>query len=115
MSVRRVACRPAHETGRCRLLTLRVRPRIVRATIVEIAREAGVSTATVDRALNNRAGVRERTRDRVLSVAESLGYLPERIARDGAREGASAEIDFLIPGGTNTFLGMLADAFRGPR
>ena len=91
---------------------LRVRPRIVRATIVEIAREAGVSTATVDRALNNRAGVRERTRDRVLSVAESLGYLPERIVRDSALEGASAEIDFLIPGGTNTFLGMLAAHFE---
>ena len=91
---------------------LAMRPRIVRATIVEIARVAGVSTATVDRALNNRAGVRDRTRDRVLNVAESLGYLPERVVDDGAGGEACAEIDFLIPGGTNTFLGMLATHFE---
>jgi LacI family transcriptional regulator len=82
----------------------------VRATIVEIARAAGVSTATVDRTLNNRAGVRERTRDRVISAAERLGYLPERTAPPTARRVLSAaKLDFLLPGGTNTFLKMLAD------
>lgn len=36
-----------------------------RATVVEIARRAGVGTATVDRVLNARQGVREETRQRV--------------------------------------------------
>jgi LacI family transcriptional regulator len=80
----------------------------MRATIVEIARAAGVSTATVDRTLNNRAGVRERTRSRVLDAAERLGYLPERGGNGYARTPGTAKLDFLLPGGTNTFMKMLA-------
>jgi len=41
-------------------------------TVHEIARLAGVGPATVDRVLNNREGVRERTRARVLGVLEKL-------------------------------------------
>jgi len=81
----------------------------VRATIVEIARAAGVSTATVDRTLNNRAGVREHTRDRVIHAAQRLGYLPERSTSILSRGMGIARLDFLLPGGTNTFLKMLAD------
>jgi transposase len=36
---------------------------VLRSTIIDVAREAGVSTATVDRVLNNRSGARSRTRD----------------------------------------------------
>ncbi|TIT97146.1 MAG: LacI family transcriptional regulator, partial [Mesorhizobium sp.] len=35
----------------------------MRSTLTDIAREAGVSPATVDRVLNNRPGVRARTRE----------------------------------------------------
>ena len=79
----------------------------MKTTIVSIAREAGVSTATVDRVLNNRAGVRERTRDRVMSVAERLGYLPEAPG-NGAKRNVATKLDFVLPGGTNTFLNVLA-------
>ncbi|MEP0323675.1 LacI family DNA-binding transcriptional regulator [Bauldia litoralis] len=79
-----------------------------RATIAEVARAAGVSTATVDRTLNNRAGVKARTRTQVLDAAERLGYLPERRS-ETADPGSIVDIDFLLPGGTNTFLRMLAD------
>jgi LacI family transcriptional regulator len=41
-------------------------------TVHEIARLAGVGPATVDRVLNNREGVRERTRGRVLGALEKL-------------------------------------------
>ncbi|WP_349438043.1 LacI family DNA-binding transcriptional regulator [Pararhizobium sp. A13] len=41
-------------------------------TVHEIARLAGVGPATVDRVLNNRDGVRERTRARVLGALEKL-------------------------------------------
>lgn len=79
----------------------------MKTTIVSIATEAGVSTATVDRVLNNRAGVRARTRDRVMTVAERLGYLAEAPS-NGAKRGAVAKLDFILPGGTNTFLNILA-------
>ena len=85
------------------------RPVPMRTTIVDIARQAGVSTATVDRTLNNRAGVKERTRERVLAVALRLGYLPEPGAGAAPfRRNGLAEIDVLLPGGTNTFLKILA-------
>ena len=81
----------------------------MRATIVAIARRAGVSTATVDRTLNNRAGVKERTRVRVIAAAEELGYLTARSpGAPSPRPGALATIDFVVPGGTNTFLRTLA-------
>ena len=45
----------------------------MRTTVSQIAREAGVSPATVDRVLNDRDGVRPRTREIVLQVARKLG------------------------------------------
>jgi LacI family transcriptional regulator len=45
-----------------------------RPTIADLAREAGVSVATIDRVLNGRHAVRERTAARVLGAAEALGY-----------------------------------------
>ena len=48
--------------------------------LTDVAREAGVSAATVDRVLNNRPGVRARTRAIVVETARRLGYLPDGIA-----------------------------------
>ena len=91
-----------------------------RATIAKIARAAGVSTATVDRTLNNRAGVKARTRNRVLDAAIGLGYLPEHRVAAAGPAAVSPGIDFVLPGGTNTFLkllsqhlGAIAEARRG--
>ena len=52
-----------------------------RITITDVAREAGVSAMTVSRAVNNRDGISETTRQRILDVAEKLGYRPSGIAR----------------------------------
>ena len=51
------------------------------ATSIDIAREAGVSQATVSRVLNNDSRVAPRTRARVLRVMERLEYTPNAIAR----------------------------------
>ncbi|MPZ20532.1 MAG: substrate-binding domain-containing protein [Luteitalea sp.] len=49
--------------------------------IKDIARELGVSTGTVDRALHAKPGINPMTRARVLRTAESLGYRPNLAAR----------------------------------
>jgi LacI family transcriptional regulator len=45
-----------------------------RSTIHDVAREAGVSTATVDRVLNGREKVREETARKVYEAARLIGY-----------------------------------------
>ena len=51
------------------------------ATIKEVAREAGVSVATVSRVFNDKGPVREETRLRIQEVAQRLGYAPHAMAR----------------------------------
>jgi LacI family transcriptional regulator len=73
-----------------------------KTTIVDIARQAGLSTATVDRALNGRAGVSPANRQKVLRAAKELGYL----ATEGMVPLPSrpAHLEFLIPFGQNAFM-----------
>jgi LacI family transcriptional regulator len=47
----------------------------------DVARVAGVSTATVSRAMNNPGAVSEELRDRVASVVRHLGWVPHGAAR----------------------------------
>jgi LacI family transcriptional regulator len=50
-------------------------------TIKDVAEQAGVSIATVSRALNDKGDVSGETRERVREVARSIGYSPDRAAR----------------------------------
>jgi LacI family transcriptional regulator len=52
-----------------------------RPTIRDVAQAAGVSYQTVSRAINDAPGIDQRTKRRVLEVAEELGYRPSRLAR----------------------------------
>lgn len=53
-----------------------------RVTVIEVAEAAGVSTATVVRALQGSPRVVPATRERVLEAARKLGYAPNPMARD---------------------------------
>jgi DNA-binding LacI/PurR family transcriptional regulator len=50
-------------------------------TLADIAREAGTSPSTASRALSGRGYVSEAARDRLLAVADRLGYIPNASAR----------------------------------
>lgn len=52
-----------------------------RPTIADVARAAGVSKGAVSFALNDRPGVAEATRARILAAADELGYAPSHRAR----------------------------------
>jgi LacI family transcriptional regulator len=52
-----------------------------RPTINDVAREAGVSIATVSRVLNHNASVAEKTAQRVFAAIETLNYRPQTAAR----------------------------------
>ena len=75
-------------------------------TIADVAEAAGVSAATVDRALNGRPGVHARTRNRVMRAAQRIGYVEPVAAVAASR----VRLAFVVPGGSNTFLGLLAGA-----
>jgi LacI family transcriptional regulator len=65
-------------------------------TISEIARLAGVGTATVDRVLNRRPGVNAATVDRVMQVVAELGAPPQP---GRPRRGENFRFAFVLPAG----------------
>lgn len=72
------------------------------ATIYDIAREAGVSIATVSRVFNNSNNVSPKTRDKVLSIAQNYGYHPYAMAQGLARK-KSRLITVIVPVISNHF------------
>ncbi|WP_445664907.1 LacI family DNA-binding transcriptional regulator [Fodinibius sp. AD559] len=56
------------------------------STIYDIAKKAGVSIATVSRVVNNSDGIADKTREKVLKVADELGYYPQAYAQGLARK-----------------------------
>ncbi|AWI58906.1 LacI family DNA-binding transcriptional regulator [Sinorhizobium fredii] len=75
----------------------------MRPTVHDIAAEAGVSLATVDRVLNNRPGVRSVTRDKVERAIATLGYVRD-VAAANLAKGRSYSLIFILPAGENSFM-----------
>lgn len=71
-------------------------------TIKDIAKKAGVSYATVSRALNGKYGVNPLTRDEILRIAEEMNYSPNAIAR-GLVKRQTHTVGLIIPDITNPF------------
>ncbi len=79
-----------------------------RVTLQDVALASGLSTATVDRVLNGREGVRGRTREIVLETARRLGYIAdEEPSAAGDGDESQIELVFLLPAGTNAFIDSL--------
>ncbi|MBQ4630801.1 MAG: LacI family DNA-binding transcriptional regulator [Clostridia bacterium] len=66
-----------------------------RVTIKDISTKLGVSYAIINRALNNKAGVSEEMKARILKTADELGYRVNKVAQSMAR--ATLTIGVVIP------------------
>lgn len=80
------------------------------ATIRDVAREAGVSIATVSYVINNSKPVRPETRRRVLEAIERLGYRPSNIAR-GLRARQARAVGYSWRPMPNRQANVILDAF----
>ena len=77
-------------------------------TLKDVAREAGVSLATVDRVLHGRAGVRKATVARVEETIARLGFRPHAAAAELAR-GRTYRFCFVMPRSLNVFMGEIQE------
>lgn len=76
--------------------------------IRDIARAAGVSTATVSRALNEPDRVLPETREKVLRVIEEAGYVPNPLAK-ALSTGQTNLVAMILPTLTNSVFAQMAE------
>ena len=72
-------------------------------TMRKIAEIAKVSRGTVDKVLNNRPGVSDEVRKRVMEIAEALNYRPNVIGKALANQRKSFLIGVIVPPDTNPY------------
>lgn len=81
-----------------------------RVTLQDVADRAGVGVATVDRVLNARAKVRERTAARVLAAAEELGFYAQATLRRRLAEMAPKKrLGFVLQKQSKSFYRAMAE------
>lgn len=86
-----------------------------RATLKDLAREAGVSLASASYAVNGNGSVGEQTRAHILEVARRIGYR-QNVAARVMKTGRSGNLALVLPDLTNPFFPTLAQAlFRSAR
>jgi LacI family transcriptional regulator len=78
-----------------------------RITILDVAARAGVSRQTVSRAMNDKADIRAETRQRILRVAQEMGYRPSSLAR-GLKTNRTRTIGLVVPDIANPFFAEVA-------
>lgn len=82
-----------------------------RPTVHDIAKEAGVSLASVDRVLNDRPGVRDTTVAKVRAAVDRLGYVRDTSAANLARQ-REYRFAFVLPEGPSQYVETLRLALR---
>lgn len=77
-----------------------------RVTIYDVAKEAGVSLATVSRVINGSNVVKTQTKEKIEEVIKRLGYKPNAIAQGLALK-KTTTIGLIIPEASFTYTGMI--------
>ncbi|MDY0119946.1 MAG: LacI family DNA-binding transcriptional regulator [Clostridia bacterium] len=80
-------------------------------TILDIAREAGISSSTVSRALGDHPGTNAETRKRIRKLAREMGYDPNRLARSLVTQ-QTKMIGLVFPDLTNPFFTTILSAME---
>lgn len=83
-------------------------------TLADVASQAGVSYATVDRVINGRGSVAEKSRESVLKAVADLGYV-RNVAAANLAQSRVYRFCFIIPEGTNAFFERVCDIVRAAR
>ena len=83
-----------------------------KATILDVARHAGVSVGTVSYVLNGTKNVSEGRRELVLAAVQALDYVPNRLAQ-GLRRGQSRLVGICLPNMTSALFAGLTDSLEG--
>ncbi len=78
-----------------------------RATLLDVARLAGVTMMTVSRSINNKSGVSAKMRQKILDIAKELDYQPNQIAR-GLATNQTTTVGLVVPDNTNPFFAQIA-------
>ena len=81
----------------------------MKVTISDVARLAGVSTATVSHTINSTRYVSGETKERVYQAIRQLGYTPDASARS-FRTGKKKTIGFIVPDISNKFFGTIIES-----
>lgn len=84
----------------------------VKPNLEAIAKATGVSKMTVSRVLRGGAGFSDETGRRVMQAAESLGYVPNRLAAAFAADQASTIVGVCVPELTSPLFGLVLDALH---
>ena len=81
-------------------------------TMIDIAKKAGVSKATVSMVLNKKDGsISEETRNRILNITKEMGYIPNSLARSLSTS-KSGTIGIVVPDIINPFFSQMARAIE---
>lgn len=83
----------------------------MKATRDDVARMAGVSTATVSYVINNKQKISAEVRQKVLQAIEVLGYKPDMIARSMATS-QSMQLGIVLENISNPFFGDIVHGFE---
>ncbi len=74
------------------------------ATLKDIAAEARISTTAVSKVLNNKGGISKATEDRVIEIANRLGYRPNIVAKS-LKVNSTKTIGLVVSDSSHSFLG----------
>ncbi len=81
-------------------------------TLKDIAEIVGVSTGTVDRALNHRGRIKPEVAERILKVAQELNYKPNKYARSLSNKRKQLRLVFIQHVRQNPFIEMIRSGVR---
>ena len=81
----------------------------MKVTISDVAKLAGVSTATVSHTINNTRYVSSETKEKVYQAIAELGYTPDASARS-FRTGKKKTIGFIVPDISNKFFATMIES-----